>query len=100
MDVSKKCSRFKEDYNLKQINELYYKNEAKDIINILEKTVKNFYMEYISENNKIEGFNLDDDVKKIEIKYNDKDKEYAGKFRNTAMNLIQILSKKGRIKKY
>ena len=97
MRVSKKCSKFDKNYNKNKIKELREKNEVKEVIQIFEKTVKELYEEYISEDNKIKGFNLDEDVKNIEKKYKDKDEDYPVKFRNTAMKLIEILSKKGRI---
>ena len=97
MNVSKKCSRFSEDYNLHQINKLYKEEpDAKEVIKIMNSTVKDLYLEYINENKKIKGFNLDEDVKKIEEKYKESDEKYAENFRKVANELIEILSAKGR----
>mgnify|MGYP007056213395 CR=1 FL=1 len=41
-------------------------NEAKDIINILNKSVKDMYEIYIDENKKIEEFHLDYDLIEVE----------------------------------
>ena len=62
----------------------------------MNSTVKDLYLEFINENQKIEGFNLDEDVKKIEEKYKDNDENYAQKFRKIAIELIDILNAKGR----
>jgi len=97
MNVSKKCSRFSKDYNLHQINKLYKEeHDAKEVIKIMNSTVKDLYLEYINENKKIKGFNLDEDVKKIEEKYKESDEKYAENFRKVANELIEILSAKGR----
>ena len=95
MNVSKKCTKYSPDYNKNQIDKLYQKNEAKEVIKILETNVKEFYEEYISEDKKIEGFNIEEDIKEMANK-NNLDKEYLEKFRNTSMELIEILNKKGR----
>ena len=97
MNVSKKCSRFRKDYNLHQINKLYKdEHDAKEVIKIMNSTVKDLYLAYINENKKIKGFNLDEDVKKIEKKYKESDEKYAENFRKVANELIEILSAKGR----
>lgn len=97
MKVSKKCSHYNEDYNLHQINKLYKEEQdAKEVIKIMNSTVKDLYLEYINETKKIEGFNLDEDVKKIEEKYKDNDENYAQKYRKIAIELIDILNAKGR----
>ena len=97
MKVSKKCSHYNEDYNMHQINKLYKEEQdAKEVIKIMNSTVKDLYLEYINETKKIEGFNLDEDVKKIEEKYKDNDENYAQKFRKIAIELIDILNAKGR----
>ena len=97
MNVSKKCSRFRKDYNLHQINKLYKdEHDAKEVIKIMNSTVKDLYLAYINENKKIKGFKLDEDVKKIEKKYKESDEKYAENFRKVANELIEILSAKGR----
>ena len=73
--VSAKCSLHKPDHNKKEIQKLLKKNKAKDVISILNKSVKEMF--YIFCNNiKIEGFEtLDDDLKSLKEKLI-KDKEY------------------------
>ena len=73
--VSVKCSLHKPDHNKKEIQKLLKKNKAKDVISILNKSVKEMF--YIFCNNiKIEGFEtLDDDLKSLKEKLI-KDKEY------------------------
>lgn len=73
--VSVKCSLHKPDHNKKAIEKLFKKNKAKDVINILNKSIKEMF--YIFCNNiKIEGFEtLDDDLKSLKEKLI-KDKEY------------------------
>ena len=51
------------------------------------------YEKYIGKNDTIPGYNLENDLKKIEQRNG---KEYAEKYKNTALNLIEILNKKGR----
>ena len=73
--VSVKCSLHKPDHNKMEIQKLLKKNKAKDVISILNKSVKEMF--YIFCNNiKIEGFEtLDDDLKSLKEKLI-KDKEY------------------------
>ena len=68
-------------------------NEAKEIIDILNTTVNDMYEKYIGKNDTIPGYNLENDLKKIEQRNG---KEYAEKYKITALNLIKILNKKGR----
>ena len=64
--LSNKCKKYPKNYNYKQINSIIQKNEAKEIIDILNKTVKDMYIIYIREKKKITDFNLDDDLIYIE----------------------------------
>ena len=64
--LSNKCKRYPKNYNYKQIESIIEKNEAKEIIDILNKTVKDMYIIYIRENKKIPDFNLDNDLVNIE----------------------------------
>ena len=74
------------------------KNKAKEVINLLNKTLKEMYEIYISENDniKIPEYHLENDLIQIEIKNG---KEYAQEYKKKAMNLVQIISvnKKRRI---
>ena len=86
--LSNKYKRYPKNYNIKQIEMIIKNNEAKDIINILNKSVKDMYDIYIDENKKIEEFHLDYDLIKIE-KRNGKD--YAKEYKIKALNLINIM---------
>ena len=89
-NLSKKIKEYSEDYNRKQIKSLYEKNEAKEIINILNLTVKEMYQIYIS--NQIPEYNFENDLCNI-IKENDKESEeerikYKNKVKKIAYDLI------------
>ena len=94
-EISDRCSTFKDNknYNKKLIDDLRKNSKDVEINDLLNQTVQEMYIKYIS--NTIPEFNLDDDIKKIEIKENDKD--YIDLYRIKAINLIQnINEKKGR----
>ena len=91
--LSNKCKRYPKNYNIKQIEMIIKNNEPKDIINIFNKSVKDMYEIYIDENKKIEEFNLDNDLIKIGIRNG---KDYAKEYKKKALNLINILNKRGR----
>ena len=91
--LSNKCKRYPKNHNYNQINSIIEKNEAKEIIDILNKTVKDMYKIYIRENEKIQDFNLDNDLVNIEKRNG---KEYTKEYKRIAMNLIEILNKRGR----
>ena len=52
-ELSERCSTFhdKKNYNKEQIEKLYQKNKAKNVINMLDKSLKEMYRIYIMENN-------------------------------------------------
>ena len=91
--LSSKCTRYGVNHNINQIQKIIEENEAKEVINILNKTIKDTYLIYIGKNNKIPGFSLDNDL--INIKKRNGE-EYTKVYKNIAMNLIEILYKKGR----
>ena len=91
--LSNKCKRYPKNYNIKQIEMIIKNNEAKDIIEIFNKSIKDMYEIYIDENKKIEEFNLDNDLIKIGIRNG---KDYAKEYKIKALNLINILNKRGR----
>lgn len=100
-DVSKKCSLYKSDYNEKRIINLYRENEAKNVINILNKSVKEMLESFIQK--KIPGFDsLDDDLKdleeKMKIAQQENIIEYLDMYRKTALNFELIFMKKHRRK--
>jgi hypothetical protein len=90
-DLSKKYVRFSPDYNRKQIEILYDKNEPKEVIDIMNKTLKEMYEIYVS--NQIDEFKLEKDLSEIESKAK-KDILYEFKIRETAKQLIHNLVKK------
>ena len=88
-DISDKYNeRNSKDYNRKQISKLFEENKAKELIEIMKLTMKEIYELYIS--NKIEGFNLESDLIKIEEKSG---KDYRKKFQKKAENLIYFFSR-------
>ena len=95
--VSVKCSLYDPDYNKKEIQKLYKENDAKNIINILERSVKEMLDAFIQ--NKIPGFDsLNDDIKELKekMKKNNQEniKEYLIKYRNIALNFESIFINK------
>ena len=91
--LSNKCKRYPKNYNIKQIDMLIKNNEAKDIISILNKSVKDMYEIYISDDKKIDEFHIDNDLIKIEKRNG---KSYSNEYKKRALNLINILNKRGR----
>lgn len=96
--ISKKYSNSPDDYNKKIIEQIYKENEAKNVISILDKKVRDMYNIY-SKDIKLEGFlTLEDDLKKqrkLMIKRNEDDIDnYLQKFQNIAQNLEQIFHEK------
>lgn len=93
-DVSAKNSKFLENhskgYNKAQIELLFKKNKAKEVIEILKYTVEQMYEKYIS--GEIEDFNLENDLKEMEEK---EEPDYINKYKAKAENLIYILKVKG-----
>ena len=72
---------------------LFEKGEAKNVINILNTSVQDMYEKYISQDNIIPGYNLKYDLEEIEKRNG---KKYAKMYKSIALNLIEILNKKGR----
>jgi hypothetical protein len=95
MDISKRCTKVKEpEYNKNQIENLYKKNEAKNVIKILDLNLSEIYEEYIGNKNK--EFSFEQDLKEQKKNW---EIEYIEKFKEKAQKLIVILSKKGKTKK-
>ena len=88
-ELSERCSTFhdKKNYNKEQIEKLYEKNKAKDVINILNKSLKEMYRIYIMENNEMNGYNLKYDLIQIEKKNG---KEYAQEYNKKAMEFLSL----------
>ena len=74
------------DYNKRLIKEIYEKNKAKKVIEVLEKTVREMYNIYTSLD-KLEGFeNLYELLNKIKNE-EDNDKDYLKNFEDIGLNL-------------
>ena len=82
-DLGNKFTKFNKNYNKNKIELLYQKNKPKEIIDLLNKTIKEAYEIYI--NNKIPEFSLDNDLKEIE---KEKGIEEANILRKKAKKLI------------
>ena len=99
--ISSKYSKYNGDYNKMQIDKIYKEDDAKNVIGILDKKVRDMYNIY-SKNIKIDGFEtLEDDLKNQRelMKENNEEeiKKYLEIFQNTAQNLEGIfLGKKSR----
>ena len=100
VDISKySCKGNKErDYNIKNINKLYEDGEATEVINLLNKNVKDLFLEYCSDEKK-EGFvKLNDDLEEIKknmLKEKEENiNEYIEQYKNTAKNLENIFIRK------
>jgi dGTP triphosphohydrolase len=97
--LSKKCSTKEELYNKIEIEKIFSEGKNKEMMEKLEKTVRNMYNSYIKDE-KIEGFKtLKDDIEdlKQEMKANGEEKlidNYIKKYIHTAFNFEEILSQK------
>ena len=91
--LSTKCRRYPNNYNKKQIAKILKSNKAKEVIKILNTSVQDMYEKYIDEHNIIPGYNIKYDLEKIEKRNGT---IYAASYKNIALNLIEILNKKGR----
>ena len=97
--ISSKCTNYKSDYNKKQIEKIYKKNEYKELIEILEKEVRDIYKMYCNDT-EIKGFktlkNEIDDLRK-DMEKNKEDinvDEYLEKYKKYALNLEEIFVNK------
>ena len=99
-DISTKYKTIEKNFNKKNIESLYHKNEAKNVIEILEKTVSEMYFIYYNDLN-LEGFKtLKDDLSKIGEKMEENGEkepdiqEYLKKYKEIALSLDKIFSEK------
>ena len=97
-NVSDKCSLYELDHNKKEIEKLIKENEAKSVIDILNKPVKYMFEAYIKDM-KIPGFEtLNDDLielgEKMKKDNQDNLEQYLIKYKAVAQNLENIFIKK------
>ena len=94
-ELSGRCSTFenKKNYNKIQIDNLIEKNKAKEVINLLNKRLEEMYEIYITNdtNKKIEGYHLETDLEQIKLKNGE---DYAKMYKETALNLLDIINNK------
>ena len=90
-DLSDKHTKMDKKYNKKNIDILIQKNEAKEIIKLLNKTLKEVYEIYI--NNEIPEFSLAHDLNIIEKKFGN---YYMNRYKEIALKLIVTYKKKGK----
>ena len=97
--ISSKYKNYKSDYNKKQIKKIYKKNEYKELIEILEKEVRDIYKMYCNDTEK-KGFktlkNEIDDLRR-DMEKNKEDMnvdEYLEKYKKYALNLEEIFVNK------
>ena len=97
-NVSVKCSLYEPEHNKKQIEKILKDNEAKNVIDILNKPIKEMFNAFILNKN-IPGFDtINVDIKELKEKM-EKDNEenigkYLKKYRNIALNFESIFIKK------
>lgn len=109
--ISTKYSKYGSDYNIRNIDELYKENKAKNVINILEKQISEMYYIYCNDI-KVDGFEtLQDDLRNLEFELREEEiemtpekekeiKNYLEKYKYIARNLIKIFdNKKSRCRK-
>ena len=94
MELSSKYTKFGKNYNKNNIDILYKENKAKDVINILEKTVREMFKDFCNDT-PIDGFetlkhDLDTQKQKMEEENEDNIEEYLKKYKDIAQNLEQI----------
>ena len=90
-DLSGKYTKMDKKYNKKKIDILIQKNKVKEIIKLLNKTLKEVYEIYI--NKEIPEFSLVHDLNIIEKKFG---KYYMNRYKEIALKLIVTYKKKGK----
>ena len=93
IDLSEKYKNLSKDYNRNQIDLLYKKNKMKEVIELLNLTVREMYEIFTS--NKIADYNLENELNKIQ---KEEGREYYEKYKNKAEKLILILEGKDKNK--
>ena len=96
--ISSKFTKYRSNYNKKNIERVYKDNKLKDLIEVLEKSVRNVYYDYCHDI-KAEGLKtLENDINEIreEMKNDEEEEidEYSVKFKEIALNLEKKFRKK------
>ncbi len=92
--ISSKFVNFESNYNSKLIQKIYEKNEEKQVIKILEKTIKEMWLIYINDDkdNEFPGFNtMKDDINKF--KEMNEPEEYLQIYISICRNFINIFNR-------
>ena len=93
------CTKYDKNYNKRQIESLYKENKAKNVINILEKSVRDMFYIYCNDIS-FDGFKtLKDDLVDLRIKMGRNEEEpfiqkYLDKYKEICCNLENIFLKK------
>ena len=96
-NLSEKVTKYDKNYNGILIKKIYEENKAKEVIELLNYSIKEMYEIYIGKSDhKIYQYGLEYDL--IKIKENNKEDKYEETYRNIALNLLYIFSRKRQIK--
>lgn len=97
-DLSEKYINLNKNFNKTKIKELYQKNEADEVIDIMEKTVEELLQNYINGDYEEEGFYIENDLNKERKKMIMNEEEdvdnYTQNFLETAKNFGYIFRNK------
>jgi hypothetical protein len=85
----------KKDRNKKIINKIIEEDKDIELINFLNKTLKEAYQDYIHKENIIPEYNFENDLNKIREKYVN-DEKYVELYKNVGIHFIDYVEKKGR----
>ena len=92
-NISTKIAHYDLDYNSKLINKIYLKGQEKNVINILDKTIKEMWFVYVNDDreNNHKGFHtLKDKIKEFKIK--GEEEKYIETFIKIAKKFEEIFS--------
>ncbi len=97
-NVSQKCSLYPADYNKKNISKLFQENKAQNVINVLNRPIKEM-LGYFINNIEIPGFDtLNKDIIELEEKMKNNNEEkrdkYLAKYKKTTENFEYIFINK------
>jgi hypothetical protein len=90
-DLGRKFKKMNKDYNKNNIDKLYQDDKAKDIIELMNKTLEDVYEMYI--NDEIPIFNLTHDSNEIKEKENEGN-DYIERYKKKALELIDKYKKR------